>query len=384
MKIAVNNIYVITSLMLLLGFIFGRLLKKIGLTEVLAYIVAGILIGPVLKFCVPAFFNGVVTAITLSFVAYMVGLSFSFRFLKRMGKKVVTILVVEVLVTSLVVWALVFLFTKNLPLSIILGALAPATAPAGTIAVIRDLKSKGNLTDVAIAIVGLDDAAGIIIYSFGIVLTRALLGGRVDVNAFVIRPLWEIFGAVFLGALVGFATSFLTNKAKLTKDHIFIISIGIVIFAWGVAKVIGVSAILTCMVVGTVMVNFNASVSNQSNRLIDSIMSPVFILFFAAIGTQIDFSQLLAMIGIVLVYCAGRSIGKVLGCGLGGFCHAPNRRLRNTSGLPCSIRLALPWGLHFLRRRSSPHTIWEERLQRLWRRRPPCFRFFPLSARSMR
>ncbi|NIA09690.1 MAG: transporter, partial [Nitrospiraceae bacterium] len=119
-----TNIYVIASLMLILGFIFGRLLKKIGLTEVLAYIIAGIVIGPLLKFNVPGFLNTAVTAITLSFVAYMVGLSFSFKFLKRMGKKIIIILLVEVVITSFVVWAAVYLFTKNLPLAIILGSLA--------------------------------------------------------------------------------------------------------------------------------------------------------------------------------------------------------------------------------------------------------------------
>ncbi len=336
------------SLMLLLGFILGRLLKKIGLTEVLAYIIAGILIGPVFKFTIPSSFNKVVTAITLSFVAYMVGLSFSFKFLKRMGKAIITILVVEVVITSLVVWALVYIFTKNMALSIILGALAPATAPAGTIAVIRDLKAKGSLTNVAIAIVGLDDAAGIIIYSFGIVLTKALLGGKVDIKAFVIRPMWEIFGAVLLGAAVGFVVSYLTNKAKLSSDNIFIISIGAVMLSWGIAQIMGVSAILTCMIFGTVMINFNTSISNQSNRLIDSIMSPIFILFFAAIGAEIDFSQFLAMLGIVLVYCIGRSIGKVLGCGLGGFISRSEAKITKYLGVALLNQAGVAVGLAFL------------------------------------
>ncbi len=336
------------SLMLLLGFILGRLLKKIGLTEVLAYIIAGILIGPVFKFTIPSSFNKVVTAITLSFVAYMVGLSFSFKFLKRMGKAIITILVVEVVITSLVVWALVYIFTKNMALSIILGALAPATAPAGTIAVIRDLKAKGSLTNVAVAIVGLDDAAGIIIYSFGIVLTKALLGGKVDIKAFVIRPMWEIFGAVLLGAAVGFIVSYLTNKAKLSSDNIFIISIGAVMLSWGIAQIMGVSAILTCMIFGTVMINFNTSISNQSNRLIDSIMSPIFILFFAAIGAEIDFSQFLAMLGIVLVYCIGRSIGKVLGCGLGGFISRSEAKITKYLGVALLNQAGVAVGLAFL------------------------------------
>ncbi len=344
-----SNIYLIASLMLLLGFIFGRLLKKIGLTEILAYILAGILIGPIFKFNVPDWFNSVVTAITLSFVAYMVGLSFSFKFLRRMGKKVITILVVEVIITSLVVWAIVFIFTKNLPLSIILGSLAPATAPAGTIAVIRDLKAKGSLTDVSIAIVGLDDAAGIIIYSFGIVLTKSLLGGNVNIKAFVFRPLWEIFGAILLGIIIGFIVSFITNRAKkLSSDHIFIITIGVVVLSWGIAQVIGVSAILTCMIFGTVMINFNTSISNQSNRLIDNIMSPIFILFFAAIGTQIDFSKFLGMVGLVLIYCIGRSIGKVLGCGLGGVLSHSESKITKYLGIALLNQAGVAVGLAFL------------------------------------
>lgn len=344
-----SNIYLIVSLMLLLGFIFGRLLKKIRLTEVLAYILTGILIGPVFKFNVPDWFNSVVTAITLSFVAYTVGLSFSFKFLRKMGKKVITILVVEVIVTSLVVWAIVFIFTKNLPLSIILGSLAPATAPAGTIAVKRDLKAKGSLTDVAIAIVGLDDAAGIIIYSFGIVLTKSLLGGNVNIKASVFHPLWEIFGAILLGIAIGFIVSFLTNRAKkLSSDHIFIITIGVVMLSWGIAQVIGVSAILTCMVFGMVMVNFNNSISNRSNKLIDNIMSPIFILFFATIGTRIDFSKLGGMIGLVLIYCIGRSAGKVLGCGLGGILSHSESKITKYLGIALLDQAGVAVGLAFL------------------------------------
>jgi len=159
-----DNIYVLVALLLLLGLFLGKLLQKVGLTEILAYIFAGITIGPILKFKPPNQFYPIITAITLAFVGYMVGLSFSFAFLKKMGKKIFIILIVEVIVTSISVWLLTYLFTKNMPLSIILASLAPATAPAGTIAVLRDLRAKGRLTEVSIAIVGLDDAAAIFIY----------------------------------------------------------------------------------------------------------------------------------------------------------------------------------------------------------------------------
>jgi Kef-type K+ transport system membrane component KefB len=171
------NHYVLIALVLILGLILGRLLRKLRLTEILAYILAGIIIGQIgkhLGFSLPAQFNVIITGTTLALVGYIIGLTFSFTFLKRMGKQMVIILIVQVLLTLVATWGFVYLLTKDLPLSVILGSLAGATAPAGTIAVLRDIKAKGTLTDMTIALVGLDDALVIVVYAVGIRLTKML------------------------------------------------------------------------------------------------------------------------------------------------------------------------------------------------------------------
>jgi len=183
-----SNIYVVVALILLLGFVLGRLLRQVRLTEVLAYLFVGVIMGPLLHFKAPEQFFTIITAITLAFVAYTVGLSFSSTFLKKSGREILTILVVEVLVTSIVVGIFIYLLTEDAALSIIAASLAPATAPAGTVAVLRDLRAKGKLTDACIAIVGLDDAAAIIIYSFGLVCTKMLLGSKVGFASWVYYP----------------------------------------------------------------------------------------------------------------------------------------------------------------------------------------------------
>ena len=91
-----HNIYVIVALALLLGFILGRLLHKAGLTEVLVCLFAGIIIGPILNFSVSEQFSTLVTGITLASIAYTVELVFLSFFLKKMGKKILTILIAEV------------------------------------------------------------------------------------------------------------------------------------------------------------------------------------------------------------------------------------------------------------------------------------------------
>ena len=342
------NIYVLVALVLILGFILGRILRKLRLTEILAYILSGIIIGRVLNFSPPEQFSVIITGITLALVAYIIGLSFSFAFLKRMGKQIVIILIVQVLMTFVATCGFVYLLTRDLPLSIILGSLAPATAPAGTMAVLRDLRAKGTLTDITMALVGLDDALVIVIYAVGIRLTKILLGAEASISLSFTYPLWEIFGGLGLGAAIGVAISYFAKKVHLSSDHIFIISIAVAMLCWGLAEMIGVSAILTCMALGTAVINLNVQIGNRSNELIDNIMTPVFVLFFAAIGMQMDFSLFHLMWPLVIVYCVGRSIGKIAGCSLGGVLSKSEPKIKKYLGLAMLDQAGVAIGLAFL------------------------------------
>ena len=229
------NVYVLAALFLILGFVLGRILRRLRLTEVLAYILSGIIIGQILNISAPEQFGVITTGITLALVAYMIGLSFSFSFLRRMGKQIVIILVVQVLMTFAVTWGFVYLLTRDMPLAIILGSLAPATAPAGTIAVLRDLRAKGTLTDITVALVGLDDALVILVYSVGIRLAKMLLGSGESVSFCFTCPLWEIFGGLGLGAALGVAISYFTRKVHLSSDQIFVVSLAMAVLCWGLA-----------------------------------------------------------------------------------------------------------------------------------------------------
>jgi len=342
------NIYVLVALILILGFILGRILRRLRLTEVLAYILAGIIIAQVLNFSPHEQFNVIITGVTLALVAYIIGLNFPFSFLKRMGKQMVLILFVQVFMTFFATLGFVYLLTRDLPLSIILGSLAPATAPAGTIAVLRDLRAKGTLTDITVALVGLDDALVIVIYSVGVMLTQILLGGEASVSHSLYYPLWEIFGGLGLGGAIGVSISYFAKKVHLTSDHIFVISLAAAILCWGLAGMIGVSAILTCMALGAAVINLNVQIGTRSNELIDNIMTPVFVLFFASVGMEMDFSLFHLMWPLVIMYCIGRSIGKIAGCSLGGILSKSESKIKKYLGLAMLDQAGVAIGLAFL------------------------------------
>ena len=342
------NIYVLVASVLIFGFILGRILRRLRLTEVLAYILSGIIIGRVLNFSAPEQFSVIITGTTLALVAYMIGLSFSFAFLKRMGKQMVIILIVQVVMTFIATCGFVYLLTRDLPLSIVLGSLAGATAPAGTIAVLRELRAKGTLTDMTVALVGLDDALVIVIYSVGIMWAKMLLGSEAGISFALTQPLWEILGGLGLGGMIGVATAYFTKKIHLSSDQVFVVSLAVALMCWGLAEMIGVSAILTCMALGTAVINLNTHVGNRSNELIDNIMTPVFILFFAAIGMAMDFSLFRLMWPLIIIYTVGRSIGKITGCSLGAAISRSEPKIKKYLGLAMLDQAGVAMGLAFL------------------------------------
>jgi Kef-type K+ transport system membrane component KefB len=342
------NIYVLVALILILGFVFGRVLRRLRLTEILAYILSGIIISKVLGFTAPEEFNVIITGATLALVGYIIGLSFSFAFLKRMGRQLVIILFVQVAMTFVATWGFVYLLTRDLALSVVLASVAPATAPAGTIAVLRDLRAKGSLTDMTIALVGLDDALVIVVYSLGIMWAKRLLGEQGSISSSFVHPLWEIFGALGIGAAIGVAISYFAKKTHLSSDHIFVISIAAAILSWGLAETAGVSAILACMALGIAVINLNVQIGTRSNALLDNIMTPVFVLFFAAIGMKMEFSLFTVMWSLIIVYSVGRMIGKIAGCSLGAVVSKSEPKMKKYLGLAMLDQAGVAVGLAFL------------------------------------
>ena len=162
-------IMLLVGVLSLVGFYSGRVIRTLKLPSILAYMLIGILAGPsitnFLTYDLQEHLSFIVQ-ITLAFVALNIGLELNLKSLKKLGKGVVWVILVETFGTAIVVTGVIYLVTGNLPLALIFGAIAPASAPAGTVAVIRETNAKGPLTKTLYAIVGFDDGLTIIIFGF--------------------------------------------------------------------------------------------------------------------------------------------------------------------------------------------------------------------------
>ena len=72
----------------------------------------------------------------------------------------------------------IYLITRSVPMALIFGALASATAPAATVDVLAEYRAKGPLTTTLLAVVGLDDALALVLFSFAVTISESLLARR--------------------------------------------------------------------------------------------------------------------------------------------------------------------------------------------------------------
>ena len=166
------------ALMLAAGFLMTRITKKLRLPNVTAYIVGGILTGPYVLNLIP---QSVVVGtsflpdIALAFIAFSTGEFFRLSSLKKNGGKVITITVLESCGAAILVFLTCHLVLGlNFAFSVVLGALATATAPASTIMTIRQTGAKGDFVETLLQVVALDDVVGLVLYSMAISLATAV------------------------------------------------------------------------------------------------------------------------------------------------------------------------------------------------------------------
>ncbi len=308
-----DDLLLLGGLALLLGYAIGRGTFALKITSIVGYILTGILLGPVLHVLkVPALGTDLVVNFTLSLIGFVIGGTFTLDYLREAGKQIWIIILGESMGAFLLVLLGTYLISRDLPLSLILAALAPASAPAGTLAAIRDSRASGPLTRAAIAVVGLDDATSIILFVVAIALVKVLLGGEMGVRELVLVPLREILGSMATGLAVGWGLSRAVRRVS-ERGNILILTLASLLLAAGLARVLHFSLILTSMFVGAALVNLAPAESKVSFQAVEGILPPVYVAFFILAGSELRPSLLMSMGLVGVVYIAARSVGLISG-----------------------------------------------------------------------
>ena len=321
-----SNVIFSIAALILLGITGGKLVEIIKFPKVTGYILIGILIGPgvfgVLTHEMLDHFI-IIRQMAIGFIGYTIGLELKIKKLRKTGKQVTiitlsqafltTILVTLAIVSYLTVTNGEYIWTYGL----ILGAIATATAPGPIVAVVKNFRTKGPVTDVLLPLVALDDAIGIMIFAVMLSFGVSLLGvsGGTNMLHMIWEPVKEIGLSIGIGLILGFLLVSLARKFNRDDDKVLLMmTIGIVIAAIGIGQVVHASAILLPMTVGVVLTNMiEEQYEKRLTRNTDLFSAPILLGFFTLAGAELDL-HVLRLIGVMgLIYVVVRVIGKVTG-----------------------------------------------------------------------
>ncbi len=328
------NTLIDLALMILAGMLFGRLVKFLRLPNVTGYLIGGLLLGPSVLNLVPEnALSGLslISEVALGFIAFSIGNEFKISYFKRVGVTPIVIAVFESLFAVLFVVLGLLAVGKPLPFSLVLGAIAAATAPAATIMVINQYKAKGPVTETLLSVVAIDDATALMMFGISVAIAQSILNpGTASLASAVLSPLKEIGGAILIGGALGFLFTLPLRWFKKDGNRLAI-TVGFVFAAVGLADLLGFSALLTCMAMGAVLANVSRDVKHIM-KLTDSVTPPIFMLFFVASGAELKLS-VIPTIGVVgIVYVVLRVAGKIFGAFFGASICKANKNVRRWLG----------------------------------------------------
>ncbi len=336
------------AIALLAGLLMTRVFNLWHLPDVTAFLTAGLLIGPCClgRLGIPGLgfptYEGVeslglLSNVAMGFIAFSIGTEFKLESLQKTGKQAFVIGVVQSLAAAVLVdLAMIALHLwkpdlLSLPAAITLGAIATATAPAATLMVVRQYKAKGELTDLLLPIVALDDAVGLIVFAISFGIAKAMVLGNIDAISIVAGPLAKIIASAVLGTLAGITltqleTMFHSNRNRTSLTIAFVIlTVGLSSAEFNVGPLtIAFSPLLVCMMLGTVFCNLSPLAEDLMGRA-DRWSQPLLAVFFVVSGAELELAvfndPMLVLIGVVFILsrCLGKYSGayvsaKAMGC----------------------------------------------------------------------
>ena len=332
---------------LVAGLLSTRLCKLVHLPNVTGYLVVGLIIGPscfnlLTKESLEIF--SLIVTIALGFIAFSIGGEFKISSLKKLGKSVFTITFAQSFAAMLLVdIALIATFllmktynNENLALSLVLGAIATATAPAATLMVIKQYKARGPVTNTLLPVVALDDAFGLMLFSISFAIAKVFATGeKLTVLNILVFPLLEIICSLVIGGIIGallaFAVKFFKSRANRLILMIAAVLLGVAMCELFEKMPFGLSSLLVCMMIGGAFCNL----CPQSLTIMDGCerwTPPLFMMFFILSSAELEL-KLLVSIGVVgIVYIIARSLGKYFGSYFGSVAVKADPNIRKYLG----------------------------------------------------
>lgn len=327
----------VIGVLITLAYLGSKGVQRFGIPQVVGFILVGLVLGPSFLNFVPlelAHELEFITEVALGLIGFEIGSHLCLEELRRIGRTILLILFGEAVGAFLLVAIGVYLLTGSDYTALLFGALAAATAPAATVEVLSECRAEGPLTTTLRAVICLDDATALLLFSFASAIAESLLAqtGGPSWQQMLLLPLQEIGGALLIGVGVGLPFEWLLDHLK-GRHAVYAYIVGAVLLVAGLANSIHASLILATMTMGIVVTNIGSDNSQYVSCVIGRVGPLAYTLFFALVGAHLQISLLPQMGLLGLLYLILRATGKVGGAWAGGWVGRASPTIRDNLGL---------------------------------------------------
>lgn len=219
--------------------------------------------------------------------------------MRRVGLTPLIIAAIESTLAAVLVAGSLILIGSDTAFSLIMGAIAAATAPTSILLVMKEYRAKGPVSEMLKSVAALDDATALILFGFCSTAVRIMVntsGESINVLSSIFQPIFSVFIALAVGAAVGFAMKYPLKYTKTSGQKLGLL-IAFVFLSSSISVGLGVSELLSAMMTGTVLTNISSD-APQMGEFSDRITPPIFILFFVLAGAQLDI-HIIPTVGLI-------------------------------------------------------------------------------------
>ena len=294
--------------MLATALLFAALIDIIRVPKVTAYLLLGMLVGSHgFELISEETMHRFATFERMAMALVLLNLGARFPISQLGGiKKLIPLSLGEQLATMAVVSLGLWTVTSDTTTAILLGALALATAPATTVLVLKEVQSRGPVTEFTNGLVVLNNLTCIVLFE---TLLLVFLGAD-SVGSATVLLVWRFLGAIVLGFAVGIAVSYFSGLLASKKWLVLMVASSALLL--GICDFADFPYMLAFLVMGAVVASFSTEAKSLILE-IDNLTTLLCVVFFVYHGTELDVRAFFAagLVGIAYIGC--RVIGKYLG-----------------------------------------------------------------------
>jgi len=352
--------------LLLAAHLGGELAKRVRLPRITGFLLTGFAVGPAWLGLVrgdEVLALGFIADAAVALIAFTAGSELTLALL-RPGRVMLTRLSTGAILFPLGIVAAVVLsvspwfpltvhqpFGDALAVALVLGAIAAASSPAVTMALMDELDARGPFARTVLGVTIAKDVLVIVLFTLVLAIARPLTSaGALDVSV-AWTMLLHVAGSIATGVALGYAVS---HYLRLIDRDTPLFLVALAFVTAEVARLVGLETMLIALAAGFYARNFSPVEGERLRADLKRGALPVYIIFFALAGAGLHLESLADLWPWVLLLVALRALGLRLGTRWAGRSPAVPADLARHGWLGLVSQAGVTLGLAAAARRAFP------------------------------